>query len=194
MLITAKAKNIRMSPRKIRLVVDVVRGMETEEALGQLHFMKKLAAKTVAKLINSAVANAEHNFELDKNNLYIKEIKVDEGATLKRWMPKAHGRATTIRKRTAHITLALAEIKASAGAPVRKKKVKSPVKFEKRPKESEGVKIKKEGKGGEIPVSARAEKDKKIIDPRMEGRHGHARIEGGAHKGFTGKMFRRKSG
>ena len=92
MEIKAKLKYLKISPRKVRLVVDVIRGMEVVKALEQLQFINKRAARPVAKLINSAVANAEHNFELEKNNLYIKEIKVDEGATLHRWKPRARGR------------------------------------------------------------------------------------------------------
>lgn len=193
MEIKAKAKKIKMSSRKIRLVADVIRGMETGAALNQLHFIGKLAAKPVIKLINSAVANAENNFELDKDNLYIKEIRVDEGAALKRWMPKAHGRATPIRKKSSHINLILAEIKESDHKIAKKQKTSAPVKIVEKPKENEGIKIKEKRKE-KTEAEIRDEKGKKIIDPRMEGRHGHAKIEGGAHRGFVSKIFRRKSG
>ncbi|MCD4705591.1 50S ribosomal protein L22, partial [bacterium] len=103
----AKAKYIKMSPKKVRLVVDVIRKMDVDNALAQLKFINKLAAKPVEKLINSAIANAKHNFGLEKDNLYIKEIKVDEGAILKRWRPRAFGRAGAIRKRSSHISLIL---------------------------------------------------------------------------------------
>ena len=192
MEVKAKAKHMKMSARKIRLVIDVVRGLGVNEALDQLKFINKWAAKPVAKLINSAVANAENNFELDKNNLYIKEIKADEGPTLDRWMPKAHGRATPIRKRTSHISLMLAEVKDSGERQAKKGKIAAPVKLESRPKEIEGIKIEK--KQEEKAEDAIKEKGKVIEDIRREGRRGHAPIEGGGHKGFVAKMFRRKSG
>lgn len=192
MEVKAKAKHIKMSAKKIRLVINVVRGLGVNEAINQLKFINKWAAKPVAKLINSAVANAENNFELDKNNLYIKEIKADEGQTLHRWMPKAHGRATPIRKRTSHISLMLAEVKDSGERQAKKGKIEAPVKLESRPKEIEGIKIEK--KQEEKVKDAIEEKGKAIEDIRREGRRGHAPIEGGGHKGFVAKMFRRKSG
>ena len=194
MEVKAKAKNIRMSARKVRLAIDVVRGLNTNEALNQLKFMKKREAKPVAKLLNSAVANAANNFELDKDNLYIKEIRADEGAPLKRWMPKAHGRATPILKRSSHISIVLNEIQESGKKKAKGGEVPAPLKMTEKPKEDEGVKITKEKEEKKAETETTVEKGKKIIDPRMEGRHGHAKIEGGAHKGFVGRMFRRKSG
>lgn len=102
-----------MSPRKTRLVVDAIRGLNVAKALEVLKFSGKRAAGPVAKLLNSAIANAEHNNDLEKNNLFIKEIKVDEGPVLKRWRARAFGRASGIKKRTSHITIVLAEIKPS---------------------------------------------------------------------------------
>ena len=191
MEIKAKAKHIRMSPRKVRLVADAVRGKEAENAISQLKFINKLAAKPVAKLINSAIASAEHDFEIEKDNLKIAEIKVDEGPTLKRWTPRAHGRATPIRKRTSHISLVLAEIKESGKKEAKKQKIEAPVKLGTKPKEDEGVKVKEVKKEKETSTE---EEGKQIIDPRGEGRGGHTKIEGKSHKGFMGKMFRRKSG
>ncbi|MBU4422019.1 50S ribosomal protein L22 [Patescibacteria group bacterium] len=111
MEIKAKVRYLRMSPRKVRLVVDLIRGKKVSEALDILTFSNKWAKKPVIKLLNSAVANAEHNFELQKDNLYIKAIKADGGPMLKRWMPRAFGRAGAIRKRTCHIEIILDEIK-----------------------------------------------------------------------------------
>ena len=143
MEVTAKAKHLRMSPQKVRLVAGIVRGMSAVKSLDQLRFINKLAAKPIIKLINSAVANATNNFELDKNNLYIKEIRVDEGATLKRWMPKARGRATPVRKRTSHISVVLAELVESGKTGAKKQKIEAPIKLGSKPKEDDGVKIKK---------------------------------------------------
>jgi len=192
MEVKAKAKHIKTSPRKIRLVIDAVRGLKTDKALDQLKFMNKLAATSISKLIKSGIANAVNNYELSEDNLYIKEIKADDGPTLKRWMPRAHGRATTIRKRTTHIDLTLGEIKDSGIKKSKTKKLEAPVKLGAKAKEDEGIKTKpkdtKKDKSDNIK-----EEGQKIVDPRMEGRGGHTANEGGK-KGFSSKIFRRKSG
>ncbi len=126
-----------MSAQKTRLVADVVRKMPVEQALDQLNFVNKLAAKPLITLINSAIANAENTYNLKKDNLYIKELKVDEGFTIKRWMPRAHGRATSIRKRNCHITLKLAEIKESEKVEKKKVETEAPVKLDKMVKDAE---------------------------------------------------------
>ena len=110
MEVKASLKHLKIAPRKTRLVAGLVRGLEVNKAINQLKFLNKKSAHPVLKLINSAVSNAINNFDLDKNNLIIKEIRVEDGKTLKRWMPRAHGRATTIRKRMSHIYVTLAEI------------------------------------------------------------------------------------
>ena len=107
MKVLAKARRIRMSPRKVRLVADVIRGMKVEEAQRQLSFSKKSATEVITKLLNSAIANAEHNFHLEKTGLRVAMIAVDGGPTLKRHKPRAFGRSAPIRKRTSHITLVL---------------------------------------------------------------------------------------
>lgn len=111
MEVKAKLNRLRMSPRKVRLVIDVIRGQDIEQAKQQLLFLSKEAAKPVLKLLNSAVANAENNFKLDKNNLFIKKIIANEGPTLKRYQPRAYGRATEIRKRSSRLEIILAEKK-----------------------------------------------------------------------------------
>lgn len=121
MEVKATLKHLRISPRKVRLVIDVVRGMSVQQAEEQLMFMNKQTAKHVLKLIQSATANAKNNFKLEKKDLFIKEIVADEGFTLKRWMPRAHGRATPLRKRSSHIRLVLA----SKAKPKTKKKVET---------------------------------------------------------------------
>ncbi|MEA3272116.1 MAG: 50S ribosomal protein L22 [Patescibacteria group bacterium] len=109
MEIKASVKYIRKSPRKVRLVVDLIRGLDVKDAENQLKFTPKLAKEPILKLLRSAIANAENNFQLKKENLFIKKIVVDEGPTLKRWHPRAHGRAATIRKRSSHIDIVLGE-------------------------------------------------------------------------------------
>ena len=105
--VTAKLRFLRMSPRKVRLIVDMIRGKKVTRALDILSVMPKRAARPVLKLLNSAVANAKHNHSLAVENLKVAQIYVDGGPVLKRWMPKAHGRATPIRERTSHINLFL---------------------------------------------------------------------------------------
>jgi len=110
MEVKAVAKYVRIAPRKVRLVIDLVRGKKVDEALGILQFTPKRASKVVIKLIKSAIANAEQNPGVDIDNLYIKRIYADEGPTLKRIRPRAFGRAYLIRKRTSHITVILDEL------------------------------------------------------------------------------------
>ena len=107
MEVKASAKYIRMSPRKVRLVLGIVRGMPVAAARQQLQFMNKAAAEPVGKLINSAVANALNNFGLSEETLKVKTIVADGGPILYRYRPRAMGRASPIRKRTSHISVVL---------------------------------------------------------------------------------------
>jgi len=105
-------KHLRKAPRKVRLVVDAVRGDRVDKALKKLEFTNKATAPNVAKVIKSAAANVRDKFQevrLDNQDLYVKEIYVDEGATLKRIQPAPMGRAHQIRKRTCHITVVVAK-------------------------------------------------------------------------------------
>ena len=105
----AVAKYIRMSPQKIRLVVDLIRGKNVGDAQRVLKFMRKYAAGIVEKTVNSAVANAKQNPNIDEDILFVKEVYVDQGPSLKRWRARAQGRAAAIKKRTSHITVVLDE-------------------------------------------------------------------------------------
>ena len=106
----ASAKNVRISPRKVRMVVDSVRGKSVSQAMSILMFTRKKAAQPVQKLLRSAVANASENNGISEvDDLFIDHITVDEGPTLKRYMPRARGRATPIHKRTSHIQIILRE-------------------------------------------------------------------------------------
>lgn len=111
MEVTAKLRYLRIAPRKVRLVADLIRGKNVEQATHILSFTRKRAAKPILKLLNSAIANAINNFQLKKENLYIDKITVDEGPKLKRWRPRARGVAYEIQKKTSHITLVLKESK-----------------------------------------------------------------------------------
>ncbi len=104
---TAKLRNLRMSPRKLRLVTELIKGKNVQEAFLQLALKPRVAVLPIKKLLDSAVANAVHNHSLDVQSLYIKNIFVDAGSILKRFTPRAFGRASAIHKRTAHITVIL---------------------------------------------------------------------------------------
>jgi len=178
MQVKAQGKFIRTSPRKIRLVIDLIRGLEVEKAITNLKFSGKDAAKVVLKQLKSAIANAEENFHLRKNNLFVKEIKVDGGPTLDRWLPRAHGRATPIRKRTAHLLIVLDEL------------------------------IPTEAKAGKAKAGAKAKEDKDIIQvsdydelkevTAVAGRdEPAAKADKGAKKekkGFASRMINRRTG
>jgi len=106
----AIARFIRISPQKARLVGENVRGLPAEDAVNILNYTPKKAARLLKKVLNSALANAEQNYSLDLDNLYVKQVRVDEGPTLKRIQPRAMGRANRILKRTSHITVIVEEL------------------------------------------------------------------------------------
>lgn len=121
MEVRAHLRFLRIAPRKVRLVVNLVRGLPVDQAIDQLNVLQKRSALPVLKLLNSAIANAEHNFKLERSNLRIKSIVANEGPRLKRWQPRAFGRAAEILKKMTHITIILEDI-AKTPAP---KKVKA---------------------------------------------------------------------
>ena len=106
-VVRASARYVRVAPRKARLVADQVRGLHIEKARATLRFSPRSVAQEIHKLIDSAASNAENNFDLISDEMRIAEITVDEGPTLRRYRPRALGRATTIHKRTSHISVAL---------------------------------------------------------------------------------------
>jgi len=133
-MVTAFLKNYRQSPRKVRLIADVIRGKKVADALDILTLNVKRASDPIKKLLESAVANAKHNAGLDIKDLYIKEIRVDEGVTLHRWRARARGRASAINKRTSRIKVAVGlkdekeEIKKVKAVPKKKEVKKVPSK------------------------------------------------------------------
>lgn len=142
MKVRAFLKNYRVSPRKARLLTTLVKGLSVEDALIQLNRSEKTVSLQVKKLVASALANAENNFGLDRKNLYVFEMRVDEGPTMKRWMPRAFGRATEIRKRTSRISVVLEEFVEGVG-----RRTKEEVAKEKRKKASamKGKLLKRKG-------------------------------------------------
>ena len=109
MAVVAKLRYQRLSPQKARLVADIVRGQNALQALSVLRFTNKKAAKYIEKTLKSAIANAEHNFGMDPDKLFVSRILIDKGPVLKRVNPRAMGRADIIRKPTAYITVEVSE-------------------------------------------------------------------------------------
>jgi len=131
---SAKLRHLRIAPRKVRLVADLIRGKMALQSLAVLNHITKRAARPMAKLLQSAIVNAKNNFQLDENILYISKLTVDEGPKLKRWRPRAMGRAYPIQKKTSHITIVL------------KEKDAKNFKIEKKPTQKIESKVKKEKK------------------------------------------------
>ena len=168
---SAHMYHLRMSPRKVRLVADVVRGKSVAEAETILSFLPKLAAEPLKKLLHSAVANATHNFSADATDLMIAALTVDPGSMLKRFTPKAFGRAAPIRKRSCHIHLTL-KSKSNAVLSSKKSELAKPVTAD----ELQAALSKGSKEGAEKEVRKGPEKPQK-----------------GAQGGFFRKMFQRKS-
>jgi large subunit ribosomal protein L22 len=105
---TARLRHARISPPKVRQVLALIRGQDVETARDTLRFCERSAAREVGKLLDSAVANAEHNDHISEDELFVTRAHADEGPTLKRWRPRARGRGVRVRKRTSHVTIALA--------------------------------------------------------------------------------------
>ena len=114
----ARATYVRVTPMKARRVIDLIRGKSAQQSLAMLKFAPQAASEPVAKVLASAIANAEHNFSLDPESLIVSHAYVDEGPTMKRFRPRAQGRAYRIRKRTSHITI---EVESIALASAQKK-------------------------------------------------------------------------
>ncbi|SRR6056297_485172 len=160
MEVDAKLNYLNIAPRKVRLVADLIRGKELEIARKQLKFCNKKAATPILKLLNQGAANAENNFNLNPLNLYIREIKVDEGPMLKRWKPRAMGRADEIHKKRSHVTLRLEELDQKKA----KKKAKKKEKRTKDKKSKKGVKERKKqtskrGKRSDVKGNVKKTKD-----------------------------------
>lgn len=190
MQVIVKLNYLRIAPRKTRLVVDLIRKKKVEEAQTILNFTVKASAKPLLKLLNSAVANARNNFQLDPSNLYISKITVDEGPKYKRWMPRARGQVSEIQKKSSHITLILEEItpeKTKKTDKVKKTAILSP----KTP--SIGEEQKKDGKKEED--ISESEKPKFIPEKQSERQKPKPEIESPKPRIRRGikRIFRRKA-
>jgi len=133
MEVSAKITQLRISPRKVRSVTGILKGMDAMRAKSQLNYMARRSAKPLSKLLDSAMANAHNNFGLVKENLYIKEIKVDEGTKLKRFRPKGFGSTSPIEKKTSHVKIILDEKVPGMKAEPKKKAVEPETRREEKP-------------------------------------------------------------
>lgn len=174
MPVVAKLRYLRIAPRKVRLVADLIRGKSVKEAETLLKFTIKRANQPLLKLIKSAVANAKNNLQLEESNLYISKILVDEGPKFKRYMPRARGQAYEIQKKTSHVTLWLDEV------------VKKPKKIKKTKKSGEIEK--REDKIEEKTEEETPKKEKPEFKPEARAQRQRPKI-GARFK----KVFRRKS-
>jgi len=170
MKITAQLNYLHISPRKVRLTVNLIKGMPVDQAKLQLKFLSKRSSGPVLKLLNSALANAKNNFKLDENGLYVSSIKVNEGPMFKRFRPRAFGKAAMLRKRTSHVSLVL-ETKENIVKPETKKS-----KPEIREADTRDL---KEGEHLELK-SKESSQEKDMSKPKSK-------------KGFTRKIFQRKA-
>ena len=214
MEIKAKLRYYRQSSRKVRLVLELIKGLDSQDALAQLEFLNKRAARTITKLLKSALANAENNYSLDPSSLYIKKVYVDQGPTLKRWRARAFGRAASIRKRSSNVTLVLEEklpafdqssaVEAQAPKlPARPKRQQTTAKLEPRVVKSlQEIKeqFEKQPSAKELKpktVSREEEHKAAITELSPKSRPPSAQSPGkevGKFKGFIKKVFARKTG
>ena len=180
---TAFAREVRISPRKTRLVVDLIRGRSVAEAVTTLQSLNKGAAKPVLKVLLSAVANAEHNYQLNKDALVITKITVDEGPALQRWRPRARGSAFPILRPSSHITVSLVESK----KPQKKSsKFNFPV-ILKRERKVKGDEHNHKHEHSEELETAEATdlKDSKPVRTKKESKEGKSKSAGGIRKIFN---------
>ena len=180
MKVSAKLNNLRIAPRKVRLVADSIRNCDVNSALINLSNLVKKSSSPVEKLLKSAIANAENNYGLDRNNLYVYDIQVGSGSTLKRWLPRAYGRATTILKKSSGISLVLEETIEG-----KNRKTKDQLDKERKTREEEQKKMQKEiveERVSEVQKAA-TPSAAKIIEERKSSEN----------KGWAKRIFRRKS-
>lgn len=176
MEIKAQLNFLKISPKKVRAILNQVRYLSLDQIEAQLMISKKRAAKPILKLLLSALANAQNNYSFRKEDLLLKRIEANEGPTLHRWFPRAFGRAAPIRKRSTHLTIILTPQKGA-----------TPVK-----KVSRRERVKKEAIGETKKLNDQ-EKDKKVNKQKPENKREKEGRSKGPHKGFMKKIFSRKA-
>ncbi|MAF24867.1 50S ribosomal protein L22 [bacterium] len=175
--VRAVLRHLRMSPRKVRLVADVVRGQSYEKAMANLQYLNKAAASPVARLLQSAASNAKERSQVETSALSIKTIRVNMGPVLKRYKPRAFGRATPIRKGSSHIEVVLSYL--------------APAKAAAKPKAKSTTKVDKPAKAKTVTMA----EAKELTAAQADTAEGEGQSETkSASKGFAKKMFRRKTG
>ena len=183
MQVTSTAKYVRISPRKTRLLLPPVRGMRADDALLQLRHRPHAGAKPLAKVIASAVANAEHNFSLDKRDLVIEQVTADQGPTFRRFKPIARGRAQNIFRKTTHLTVTLRDV--PTGEP---KLASKPKRAAKKAADTAKAAAKK------VSPKARAKKDAESKEPKLTEGKDAKHAQHTATKAEVSQVAPRKSG
>lgn len=178
--IKAQIRNVRMAPRKMRFIADVVRGMNAEDAEAELMLSPRRGASVLLKVLRSAVANAKHNHELNKEKLFVKTITIDGGTVLKRWTPRARGGASSIYKRLSHATIILGVREAGVV-----QKYVMPVKEKKKHETSKQAKKKVQKQEAESSQVETSEKTKEAGNA--------SELKPTKKTGFFKKSFRRKA-
>jgi large subunit ribosomal protein L22 len=184
MKVNAQLNNLRIAPRKAKLVADLIRGLDVNNAGNQLNLTVKKTSSYLKKLLESAVANAENNFGLDRDNLYIFDVIVNAGSSYKRWMPRAYGRASMILKRTSQVNLILEERVEGKGR-------KTKEQMEKEMKQR--VEAKKKEEKERIEEKNKKEKSALTRGDDRSSKRGGEESRKEAKKTWTSKIFRRKS-
>jgi large subunit ribosomal protein L22 len=190
MKVIAELNNLRISPRKVKLVADLIKDMDAVEAVAQLDVAIKKTSGYMQKLLLSAIANAENNFGLSKNNLYVLEAVVGAGPTLKRWMPKAYGRAGQILKRTSKVRIILEE--RVEGKDRKSKEQMEKEKAERIKKATQELKKEEERRKDEKKDEAKEAKTDKVSETKTKSTD-KTKKTAEEPKSWKNKIFRRKS-
>jgi large subunit ribosomal protein L22 len=178
--------NLRIAPRKTKLVADLIKGMDATEALQQLDFQVKKTSPYMKKLLMSAISNGENNLGLDKSNLYVYDVRVSAGKTLKRWMPKAFGRAGQILKRTSTLKIVLEERVEGKGRKSKEEMEKEKKKQLEAKKKEEKIREEKKKEEGKEEEQTKPKFQEKLAEKEERSK----KKEG---KSWGEKIFRRKS-
>lgn len=188
MKVTAKLNNLRISPQKVRLAANLIKGLDVSIAQAQMENLVKGSSLSIGKLIGSAIANAENNFGLDRGNLYVYDVQVGEGVKLRRWMPRAFGRASLILKRSSCVSITLEERVEGKNRKTKEQLDKEKKEREEAKKSMQADATKKEKtEGAEEGSQESGKKFKKESGGEAEGKRG------GKQGGWMKKVFRRKS-
>lgn len=183
MQVKAKLNNLRIAPRKSRLVAGLIKGLDAQKALDQLDITVKRSAPQIKKLLASAISSGENNYGLDKDNLYVFDVVVKAGPMLKRWMPKAYGRAGQILKRTSKLELILEERVEGKGRKTKEQMEEEKKKRIEQKKKIEKSQTEKPGKESETEKVEKAAKSET----------GKSKAKTGKQGGIVNKILRRKS-